>query len=64
MDDFTNQIQIEEITGTPTESDLAEYHEWLDSLKGEYDPQDDCTESEWQELYGTYDYDCDFYDCD
>ena len=64
MDDFTNQIQIEEITGTPTQADWAEYHEWLDSLKGEHDPQDDCTESEWQELCGACDWDRDFYDCD
>lgn len=77
MNDFTNEIQIEEITGTPTQADWEEYHEWLDSLEGEvdpdevdpsggadHDPQDDCSESEWQELYGAYDWDRDFYDCD
>lgn len=51
MDDFTNQIQIEEITGTPTQADWAEYHEWLESQEddgqADHDPQDDHTESEW-----------------
>ena len=56
MDDFTNQIQIEEITSTPTQADWAEYHEWLESQEqDDYEQEDDGQPdeyTEWQDLYG------------
>jgi hypothetical protein len=52
MDDFTNQLQIDDFVSVPTLEDWQEYHDWLIS-NGEVE----LDEQEWLEIYGPFDYD-------